>query len=427
MIRSALPILLVALCPLAALAQVPGLPGIANTLDRAGAVARQTLDTAGNGVRSIDQSLATLATGRLDRLDRFVRMHRDSVETDDTGAPARAHELLLLDPDPAALARAAQASFALIEQGDLDGLGVVYARLRAPAGMRLSASIRRLRRLLPGRTITSDPLHFASHGESPANGAAGPANVGAGAASGAHAPVPIPSDRVGIIDGGIRADGVVGARLAAQGGFASGAPRPDAHAQSIASLLAGAGVAHLLVADVYGNDRAGGGALAIARALGWMQSHGARVVSISLVGPANPLLARAVAQVQARGLIVVAAVGNDGPAAPPAYPASYSGVVAVTGVDGRNRVLFEAGHALHLDYAAPGADLTAIGLDGRVQRLRGTSYAAPLVAARLAALGTGTDVASDAATVLRRADHEALAAGPRTGRGILCATCRQGL
>ena len=423
MMRRAVLILLVALWPVATSAQVPRLPAIgstnatinATTLDRAGAVVQRTLDATAEVGRSIGQSVTTLATDRIDRLDRFVRTHRDSVEMDDAGAPARAHELLLLDPDPAALTLATGASFALIEQGDLDRLGVTYARLRAPAGVGLSASIRRLRRLLPGRTITSDQIHFASHGASPANGSDD--------SNAARAFPPLRTDGVGIIDGGIRADGTVGARLAAQGGFAAGAPRPDAHAQSIASLLAGAGVARLLVADVYGNDRAGGGALAIARALGWLQAHGARVVSISLVGPANPLLARAVAMVQARGLVVVAAVGNDGPAAPPAYPASYPGVVAVTGVDGRNHVLFEAGHALHLDYAAPGADLTAIGLDGRVERLRGTSFAAPLVAARLAALGAATD----AAAALRRADREALAPGPRTGRGILCSTCRQGL
>jgi hypothetical protein len=42
-------------------------------------------------------------------------------------------------------------------------------------------------------------------------------------------------------------------------------------------------------------------------------------------------------------MIVAAAVGNDGAAAPPAFPASYNGVLAVTGVDGHGRVLFEAG------------------------------------------------------------------------------------
>jgi subtilisin family serine protease len=59
-------------------------------------------------------------------------------------------------------------------------------------------------------------------------------------------------------------------------------------------------------------------------------------------------------------------------------------VFAVTGVDARNRALPEAGRALHLDFAAPGdAVLAATGLD-TTDRLRGTSFAAPLVAGRLA-------------------------------------------
>ena len=57
--------------------------------------------------------------------------------------------------------------------------------------------------------------------------------------------------------------------------------------------------------------------------------------------------------------MVVAAVGNDGPAAPPQYPACYDGVIAVTGVDANGKALLEAGRARHLDFAAPGADLAA--------------------------------------------------------------------
>jgi hypothetical protein len=400
--------------PAAAIAQGPGGSVVGGVLGRVSGVTSDVLNTTGNVLHStstLGQTIQSLATLRADRLDTFVQAHRATVERDDTGQPARAHELLLLDPDPAALQIATAAGFTLIDQGDLDGLGFAYARLRTPPGKSLSSALRKLREALPGRTVTADQIHFA----------------GGGAAAGGLAPSVRPARAnpasgntpVGIIDGGVRPS----PRVADQAGFASGAPHPDAHAQAIASLLAGAGTGRIYVADVYGTDPAGGDALAIARALGWMQNHGVRVVSISLVGPANPLLARAVATVQARGLVVVGAVGNDGSAAPAAYPASYPGVIAVTGVDAHNHVLFEAGHALHLDYAAPGADLTAIGLDGRMQRLRGTSFAAPLVASRLAALRDGDDIGD----MLERANHEAVAPGPRTGRGILCATCRKGI
>ncbi|MBL0966687.1 MAG: hydantoinase B/oxoprolinase family protein [Blastomonas sp.] len=182
------------------------------------------------------------------------------------------------------------------------------------------------------------------------------------------------------------------------------------------------GARRLWVADVYGSDPAGGNALAIVRALGWLASSGCKVVTISLVGPRNIVLERAIAQAQRRGIVIVAAVGNDGPAAPPAYPASYAKVVAVTGVDRKGRALIEAGRALHIDYAAPGADVHALNAKGKPVRLRGTSFATPLVAARLAgALASGGDWQG-------RLDREARDLGPRGpdklfGRGLLCEGC----
>nr|WP_216650869.1 S8 family serine peptidase [Novosphingobium sp. SG751A] len=387
-----------------ALAQL-GLPAVGQTLGGAVDRLRGTLDGAATLVARPLEDVAALADLRLARLDAFVRRNRNTVAMDANGSPARAHELLLLDPDPAALMLAEKSGYRLMEQGDLEGLGVGFARLETPAGVTLPDATRALQKLLPAKTVTADQIHFPGGQTAPASG-----------------PSAMPSPRggtVGLIDGGIRPD----ARLAAQAGFAIGAPRPNQHAQSIASLLGGAGVAHVFAADVYGADPAGGNALAIAKALGWMAQQRVPVVSISLVGPANPLLERAVAAAQARGMFVVAAVGNDGAASPLSYPASYRDVVAVTGVDGKGRVLFEAGRASHLDYAAPGADMTAVGLAGRVT-LRGTSFAAPLVAARLAAYAGPVPGAGRSLVAL---DREAEAAGGRAGRGILCNSCRKGI
>ena len=168
-----------------------------------------------------------------------------------------------------------------------------------------------------------------------------------------------------------------------------------------------------MVADVYGGNRAAGSAEAVVRALSWAVTKRPQVINISLVGPDNRLLARAIEAVERRGIAVVAAVGNDGPAAPPQFPASYPGVIAVTAVDARDRALNEAGKAAHLDFAAPGADLAAA-LPGRgYARVRGTSFAAPLVAARLALAGTAMRLAA-----------EAVPGKGRVGRGIICRTCR---
>ena len=69
------------------------------------------------------------------------------------------------------------------------------------------------------------------------------------------------------------------------------------------------------------------------RGLAWAASKHPSVITMSLTGPDNRVLGAAVAALLRHGVPVVAAVGNDGPVAPAAFPASYPGVVAVTGVD----------------------------------------------------------------------------------------------
>src|SRR5256885_14606011 len=88
--------------------------------------------------------------------------------------------------------------------------------------------------------------------------------------------------------------------------------------------------------------------------------------------------------VLARGHLVVAAVGNDGPAAPPLYPAAWPGVVGVTAVDARQQVLVEALRGAQVKFAAPGADMAAAGPRQGDALVRGTSFASPIVAGLLA-------------------------------------------
>jgi subtilisin family serine protease len=151
----------------------------------------------------------------------------------------------------------------------------------------------------------------------------------------------------------------------------------------------------------------------IVRALGWLASKHPQVINISLVGPPNKLMERAIQAVQARGIEVVAAVGNDGPAAPAQYPASYAGVISVTAVDARGHALPEAGKPAHLDFAAPGADMAAALPGQGYGRVRGTSFASPLAAARLLFAGSP-----------QRLVAEARPGSGRVGRGVVCGACR---
>ncbi len=112
-----------------------------------------------------------------------------------------------------------------------------------------------------------------------------------------------------MIDGGVSAHPSLRNASIEQRGFAAQGARPSGHGTAVASLIVGsdgrfqgaARGASLLVADVYGGDPTEGSAVTIARALGWLTARGVRVINMSLVGPPNPLLERAVAAANARG------------------------------------------------------------------------------------------------------------------------------
>jgi len=407
--------LAMAACGAAAAQLLPSgpLPPVGGVIDQVGRTGQQAMDQVQPALDSARASAGQLADARLARLEALVRANRSTLEMTELG-PAVRGEVIAVDPDPASLAAAEAAGFTRIAEERIEGLDLRQVTLRAPRGWSVDRALSRLRRIAPAGAFAANHLHGQS-------GIFDASIAGAALAAQMRAPG---GALVGVIDGGVATHPALRGGIQ-QRGFAAGAPRPSAHATAIASLIAGVGAvrgaspgAPLVVADVYGSDPAGGNAVALARALGWMVVQRVQVVAISLVGPANPLVARAIAQAQARGVHIVAAVGNDGPAAPPAYPASYPGVIAVTGVDGRGRVLTEAGRALHLDYAAPGADMAAASPNGGLAAVRGTSYAVPFVAGRLALLVRGP-------RPLAALDAQATERNRRgVGRGVICGDCR---
>jgi subtilisin family serine protease len=142
--------------------------------------------------------------------------------------------------------------------------------------------------------------------------------------------------------------------------------------------------AELYAADVYCGAATGGAVDAVAEAFGWLSGEHVPVINVSLVGPANAILEKIVQSMIKRGHTIVAAVGNDGPSAAAMYPASYVGVIGVTAVDAKRRVLLEAARGKQVDFAAPGADMIAANGVQSFSAVRGTSFAAPIVAGLLA-------------------------------------------
>lgn len=394
---------------------VSGLPAVGDLIRGLSAEERSaatvpSLDRLGVGPTVGELGRDALAELRRLRLAELVRGNPRTLDVGPNGAPVRRGVLIAIDPTEVQLRAVAAAGFAVETREDLGGLTSVT--LRVPGNLSAKAAMRRLMAAAPGLTADYDHVY------EPAGGALLPMMRAALAAA---APPPMPAGRtIVMIDGGVAAHPSFAGAAIVQQGFA-GPAQPTGHGTAIASLLVGrdglfrgaAGGARLYVADVYGGSPAAGSASAIVRALAWAASKQPDAISISLVGPSNLLLQRAVAILARRGIRMAAAVGNDGPAAPIMYPAAYPGVTAVTAVDARDRALPEAGRALRLDYAAPGSDMAAA-LPGRgYAKVRGTSFATPLVAARLAAAGSAQAL-----------EREALKGSGRIGRGILCRACR---
>ncbi len=387
-------------------------PVLQNILGQPGAqqAISPTLDTVGGISETIANSGApNLLELRRLRLQELIRTNRSTVENDGNGLPVRRGIVAVLDPDPAGLQAAFRAGFRVARDQTDPNLGLRLVSLAVPNNMSTKAGLRLLQKVAPQLQADFDHLF------EPAGGSLAPMAGALAAAQG------LSSGRViGMIDGAVASHPSLAGKSIEQNGFA-GTPQPTGHGTAVASLLVGnqgpfrgaAVGAQLLVADVYGGNRAAGSATSIVEALGWLSGHHPQVINISLVGPPNKLVQRAIQIVQSRGIGIVAAVGNDGPAAPPQYPASYPGVVAVTAVDAGGRALPEAGKASHVDFAAPGADMAAALPGSGYTRVRGTSFAAPLAAARLLAAG------SEAALVM-----EARPGKGRVGRGIICGACR---
>jgi hypothetical protein len=321
-----------------------------------------------------DRTLQRLAGARLGRIEALAREHRTELDRDPQGELMVRAEVVAIDITEAALKLALDHEFLLRRTQDLAELGVKISILQTPEGWNARRGLKELRKLDPSGTY--DYNHVYLDGGSAADTAPPmPATVEG----------PRGKGRVGLIDGGIDGGHQVFQNVRLQRFGCGGAIVPNTHGTAVAAILAThVAVDEIFAADVYCDAPTGGAVDSVAAALAWMARENIGVINISLVGPRNALLERVVSSLVSRGFLIVAAVGNDGPSAPPLYPASYPGVVGVTAVDADHRVLVEACRGEQVDFAARGADMkAAIHAPDVYGAVRGTSFAAPVVAALL--------------------------------------------
>ncbi len=128
---------------------------------------------------------------------------------------------------------------------------------------------------------------------------------------------------------------------------------------------------------------------AVLRSLDWLLLQDVRLINVSLAGEQNALLTRAVELALKNGALIFAAAGNNGPSAPPAYPAAINGVFAVTAIDANGKLYAQANTGRYIDLKAPGVDVWVAGFEDSQGSIlgsyqSGTSYATPFALAAAA-------------------------------------------
>jgi subtilisin family serine protease len=182
-------------------------------------------------------------------------------------------------------------------------------------------------------------------------------------------------------------------------------------------------------------DASGSGSdVDVAAGIVWAADHGAQIINLSLGGPEpSGVLADGVAYARSKGVLIVAAAGNDGGTV--GVPARLAGVVAVGAVGSDEvRAPFSAGGSA-LDLVAPGVGILQQTLDGAGgladRSWSGTSMASPHVAG-VAALALAAGRAKTAVGLARLLTRTALDLGvpgrdPAYGAGLVRADAALGV
>ena len=383
-----------------------------------------------------DEGEVDETAGVADRVRSLLGLPQPFTRVDDDGE-SREEEIVAADVDAAALSELTRRGYVPREVAFNPSLDLRAVRLIAPRGRSLSAARAEVAEVTGNEVVDRNhvyrPQATRCDGEACAPwqlvGWAEPASAGRSCGAGVA---------VGLVDTRINAGHEVfrGRDLEVVSTGTRGRASSAGHGTAVAALLVGAPdsrvpglvpAARLVTTDPFTSGVGGDAtdAFEIAVAIDRLVARGVRVVNLSLAGPPNRLVEQAVRRASRAGVVLVAAAGNGGPGAPPAYPAAYEQVLAVTAVDATLQPYRRAQRGNYVDLAAPGVEVPSAASVRGVRPQTGTSFAAPFVTAASAQL-----IASGRAEA--RSVHERLRASARDlgepgfdplfGHGLLQAT-----
>lgn len=204
---------------------------------------------------------------------------------------------------------------------------------------------------------------------------------------------------VAVIDSGVDVThpSLKDAKLAVIDMVRQGIKGPDMHGTAIAGIIAAGGDvvgiapgAKIVAVRAFAPEKLGAPpvttATTLARSVDEAFAQGARIFNMSFAGEREPLLIEMIDAAYKHGSVFVAAAGNEGPDAPPAYPAAYEKVIAITATDEADRLYGYANRGSYVLAAAPGVDILAPVTGQGFDYLSGTSFAAAHVSGVIALL-----------------------------------------
>ncbi len=248
--------------------------------------------------------------------------------------------------------------------------------------------------------------------------------------------------KVAVVDTGIAAGHPdLRGKVVAQGNFADqfgGARGRVGHGTHVAGVIGaqtgnGVGVAggcpncRLLSARVDGFLFGRITDASVAEGINWSVNNGARVINLSLGSPQpSAILENAVDRATSRGVVVVAAAGNEGTSTK-FYPAAYENVIAVAATSRRDGRAGFSNFGNWVDVAAPGVGILST-YPGGYASLSGTSFSSPHVAALAGLLSSqGYTRAEITSRILATAEDEGpLGRDPFYGEGRIDAAAAVG-